>query len=138
MKKTLLVIAAVAFLAGCSSAPKVNEFGIVENAAVTVKKAGPEETWAEFAGAVERNRADVVKELLAQGVSPNTLVEDGDPALVRAIRMDNQPVIKLLLAAPGIDVNTQSRLGEDALMLAAFKGDKELFNTAFSARRKGQ
>ncbi|MBO5658445.1 MAG: ankyrin repeat domain-containing protein [Duodenibacillus sp.] len=87
---------------------------------------GPEATWALFSGAVERNRADVVSDLLKEGVTPNLFVNQGDPALVRAIRLENWDVVFVLMQAKDLDVAMRSELGEDALMLAAFKGNEPL------------
>lgn len=127
---------ALALLAGCASSPSNNATNLTESAGVPVvadsdapvKMAGPEENWANFAGAIDRDRADVVSYMLRQGVSPNTIVKNGDPALVRAIRMDSDRVIRVLLDAPGLDVDTASEYGETALMLAAFKGNITLLN----------
>ncbi|MCF0253866.1 MAG: ankyrin repeat domain-containing protein [Duodenibacillus sp.] len=94
--------------------------------ASAVEMAGPEENWANFCGAVHRDRPDVVKEMLEKGFPVNVHCQDSDPALVRAIRMDNKRVVDVLLAARGIDVDMASDYGETALMLAAFKGDIEL------------
>ena len=55
--------------------------------------------------------------MLSQGISPNTIVNGGDPALVRAIRMDSYTVVDALLSAKGIEVDTASEYGETALML---------------------
>ncbi len=96
--------------------------------AADYSKMGPEERWVNFSGAVQRDRADVVQALLDVGMDPNTYVQDGDPAIVRAIRMDSKSVLKVLLAAKGINVDQASEYGETALMLAAFKGNKDLVN----------
>ena len=124
--KTALLAAALsaALLAGCASSPS-SESNQGSNSG-SVGMAGPEENWANFAGAVDRDRDDVVKFMLKQGISPNTIVKGGDPALVRAIRMDSMSVVEALLANPGLDVDTASESGETALMLAAFKGNMEL------------
>ncbi len=128
MKKTATLICccllSLGLLSGCAS----NNAGPEALSAQSgpVKMAGPEENWANFAGAVDRDRADVVSYMLSQGISPNTIVNDGDPALVRAIRMDCDSVVDVLLKAPGIEVDTASEYGETALMLAAFKGNMEL------------
>ncbi len=94
--------------------------------------AGPEENWMNFAAAVDRDQADIVRYMISQGVSPNTIVRNGDPALVRAIRMENDSVIRVLLESPGLDVDTASEYGETALMLAAFKGNITLLNELLS------
>lgn len=111
-------------LAGCASNQTADRAATA--ASGPVKMAGPEENWANFAGAVDRDRADVVLYMLSQGISPNTIVNGGDPALVRAIRMDSYTVVDALLSAKGIEVDTASEYGETALMLAAFKGNMEL------------
>lgn len=98
----------------------------VSTAGVAAPAMGPEELWYNFSGAVVRDRPDIVLTLLKQGVSPNTKVEQGDPALVSAIRHDNADVVSILLDAPGIDLNLASDFGETAIMLAAFKGDEDL------------
>ncbi len=124
--KTALLAAALsaALLAGCAGAPSSES--APSSASGPVSMAGPEENWANFAGAVDRDRDDVVKFMLAEGISPNTIVKGGDPALVRAIRMESMSVVDVLLASPALDVDTASEYGETALMLAAFKGNMEL------------
>ena len=97
--------------------------------AADTSKMGPEERWATFSGAVQRDRGDVVAQMLAEGMDPNTYVADGDPAIVRAIRMDSKSVLKVLLAAKGINIDQASDFGETALMLAAYKGDMALVKT---------
>lgn len=112
-------------LAGCASDASRTQ---ADSSVVSgpVKMAGPEENWANFAGAVDHDRDDVVRFMLEQGISPNTIVNGGDPALVRAIRLDSPAVVDVLLNAKGIEVDTASEYGETALMLAAFKGNMEL------------
>ena len=130
MKKTASLICtcliSLGLLAGCASNQPATGDRATTASAGPVKMAGPEENWANFAGAVDRDRADVVLYMLSQGISPNTIVNGGDPALVRAIRMDSYTVVDALLSAKGIEVDTASEYGETALMLAAFKGNMEL------------
>ena len=68
-------------LAGCASNQTATGDRAATAASGPVKMAGPEENWANFAGAVDRDRADVVIYMLSQGISPNTIVNGGDPAL---------------------------------------------------------
>lgn len=89
---------------------------------------GAEEAYANFSGAVKNNRADVVKKMLAEGYSPNIKMPNGDPALVYAIRADNDRVIPLLVKAKGIDIDQSNAAGESALMVAAYKKNKTLVN----------
>lgn len=132
MKRTASLLCtcliSLGLLAGCASNhPAVENATEVRSASVgPVKMAGPEENWANFAGAVDRDRADVVTYMISQGISPNTIVNGGDPALVRAIRMDASTVVDALLESKGIEVDMASEYGETALMLAAFKGNMEL------------
>ena len=96
--------------------------------AASAHQAGGEEAYANFSGAVKNNRADVVKKMLAEGYNPNIKMPNGDPALVYAIRADNDSVIPLLLKAKGIDVDQSNAAGESALMVAAYKKNTELVN----------
>lgn len=138
VKTPLFLTGAVALslLAGCASSPSTqsleSDVASVAIEKAPVKMAGPEENWANFAGAIDRDRSDVVSYMITQGVSPNTIVKNGDPALVRAIRMDSERVVRVLLDAPGIDIDTASEYGETALMLAAFKGNITLTNELLS------
>ncbi len=135
--RAFVVAIAALSIAGCTSTAS-NE---AKQPDTTANESGPERNWAMFAGAIDKNRADVVGRMLAQGVSPNTIVHDGDPALVRAIRMDNLDIARILLDHPGIDIDTSSSFGETALMLAAFKGNEllvdELLSKGASVNRVG-
>lgn len=142
MKQTLLALtlSTALLLGGCASTtPKSTDQA--QPASGPVRMAGPEENWANFAGAIDRDRADVVQYMIEQGVSPNTIVKNGDPALVRAIRMDSPRVVRALLQSPGLDIDTASEYGETALMLAAFKGNmalvQELLDNGAAVNRIG-
>lgn len=117
-------------LTGADSSDAVTETiePVVPETSATAPAAerGPEETWALFAGSVERNRADVLTDLLNEGVTPNLFVNQGDPALVRAIRLENWDVVQVLMQSEHTDMSMRSEIGEDALMLAAFKGNVPL------------
>ncbi|MGN1209181.1 MAG: ankyrin repeat domain-containing protein [Duodenibacillus sp.] len=109
-------------LSGCAG-PASSNFA---EASAPIAMAGPEENWANFAGAIDQDRPEIVGYMLRKGLSPNTVVKNGDPALVRAIRMDSDAVTKLLMSSEGIDFNQTSEYGETPLMLAAFKGNETL------------
>lgn len=109
-------------LSGCAGPTATGS----SDSSAPVAMAGPEENWANFAGAVDQDRPEIVGYMLKKGLSPNTIVKNGDPALVRAIRMDSEAVTKLLMASEGIDFNQTSEYGETPLMLAAFKGNEAL------------
>lgn len=87
-----------------------------------------------FMDAVERDRVDIVQSLLKAGYDPNIMVHDGDPALVRAIRLGNKEVLKELLACKRLNINLASSAGENALMLAAFSGNMPLVQTILAQR----
>ena len=97
------------------------------------------DTQVKFIEAVENDQLSVAKELLAAGITPNQMVRQGDPALVRAIRLGYSNMVRLLLDQPGLDVNMSSSYGENALMLAAFSGNmdltKELLNKGASVSK---
>jgi len=122
MQKKSASLIALVFAAFIAGAPLTSSAARLNKDDVRVL----DEYQIRFMKAIERNRADIVHELLANGLSPNLLVEEGDPALVRAIRLQNKDVIKELLACPKLDLNMSSIYGETALMLAAFSGDIDL------------
>ena len=113
-----------------AAAAAVAAFSSVSFAAEAI---GPEQAFANFSGAVKNNRGDVVKSMLAEGYNPNIKLANGDPALVYAIRADNDEVIPLLLNAKDIDVDQPNALGETALMLAAFKKNTALVKKLLDA-----
>jgi len=77
---------------------------------------------AAFFRAVSVDNATGVARMLAEGASPNQLEpQRGDTALVVALRDDADKVVKVLLEAPGLDLETRSTNGNTALMMAAYK-----------------
>ncbi|HYD80166.1 MAG TPA: ankyrin repeat domain-containing protein [Paucimonas sp.] len=74
--------------------------------------------------AVKLDDAETVSELLERGFDPNTVEpERGDTGLILALREESMRVFKVLLDAPGIDLEAKIRNGDDALMIAAWKGN---------------
>jgi ankyrin repeat protein len=81
----------------------------------------------DFFRAVRTNNDGAVKSLLARGLDPNLIEpERGDSGLTLALRDDSMRVVKALLDAPGIDYEIRSRNGDTALMIAAYKGNKDV------------
>jgi ankyrin repeat protein len=79
----------------------------------------------DFFHAVKIDDVAEVRSLLARGLDPNIVEpERGDNGLILALREGSSKVFETLLAARGIDVNLKSRNGDDALMIAAYKGNK--------------
>ena len=64
-----------------------------------------------------------VKELIAQGVTPNAVDPKGNPMLVVAIRDKSYKVTEYLLKNKNIDVDLSNKYGETPLMIASIEGD---------------
>ena len=80
----------------------------------------------DFFLALRDNKPAAIRTLLERGMDPNTPDEGGEPALVRALRVDAFDVAEVLMSRPHIDLNRANLQGENALMIAAFKGRKDL------------
>lgn len=75
-----------------------------------------------------------VNRLLAfPGIRLNQKDDDGRTALILAVWMGHNDVVKALLAAPNILVNEQDKNGYSALMIAAWKGNAKILNLLLSA-----
>ena len=80
----------------------------------------------DFFRAVKLDDAPTLQSLLRRGLDPNLIeAERGDTGLILAMREESQQAFKVLLNARGIDLEAKARNGDTALMLAAFKGNKE-------------
>ncbi|MCC7006739.1 MAG: ankyrin repeat domain-containing protein [Ottowia sp.] len=77
---------------------------------------------AKLIRAVTFNGDRQVKNLLAEGLNPNTRDENGNPILLVALREDAFRVATVLVADPHIDINATNTYDETALMLASLKG----------------
>ena len=75
-----------------------------------------------FAVAVENDRVDEVKRLLARGMDPDSVNAQGDTMLCIAARNGNVQTVQALLAAKA-HPDRANRFGDTPLMLAALKGD---------------
>jgi len=76
---------------------------------------------ARFFRSVQLDDAGTVKKMLAT-VDPNQVNPvGGEPALVQALREGAMRVVDVLLAQPGIDLETPAMNGNTALMMAAFQ-----------------
>ena len=82
--------------------------------------------YEDFFYAVKRNDARKVQSLLRLGFDPNAIEEKRrDSGLILALREDSMDVFRVLLAAPGIDLDQRSGNGDTALMIAAFRANRE-------------
>lgn len=78
----------------------------------------------DFFKAVKLDGADEVKLLLRRGLDPNIVeAERGDSGLILALREGSMRVFEVLLNARGIDLELGARNGDNALMIAAYKGN---------------
>jgi ankyrin repeat protein len=81
--------------------------------------------YEDFFRAVQVDNDLVVKSLLARGLDPNIIEpERGDSGLILALRSGSMRVFQLLLAAKDIDLEIKARNGDNALMIAAYAGNK--------------
>lgn len=91
----------------------------------------------EFLRAVEINRGDIVRDMIAKGVDPNfSEPYKGNPGLNLALFEDNMESFKALVNAPGINLNKRAKNGNDALMIAAWKNNEEAVQTLLSRGAK--
>ena len=74
---------------------------------------------------VKFDDVDGVNKLLAKGMDPNSVDNQGYPLLVLAAREKSDKVGAALLANPKTDVEIQDKAGENAMMMAALNGDIE-------------
>lgn len=79
----------------------------------------------DFFRAVKVDDEKVVKSLLVRGLDPNLIeAERGETGLMLALRENSMNVFEVLLNAPNIDLETKAKNGDNALMIACFKGNK--------------
>jgi ankyrin repeat protein len=79
----------------------------------------------DFIRAVKLDDVAEVKSLLAQGIDPNLVEpEHGDSGLILSLREGSQKVFTTLLEARNTNIELKSRNGDNALMIAAYKGNK--------------
>jgi len=79
----------------------------------------------DYFQAVKVDDVSKVKELLGRGFDPNTIeAERGDTGLILALRENSMKVFNVLLNASGLDLEAMARNGDNALMIACFKGNK--------------
>ncbi len=82
--------------------------------------------YEDFFTAVKTDNISLLKSLLARGLDPNLVEpERGDTGLILALRDNSMRVVEVLLDARNIDLNVRAKNGDTALMIAAFKGNKQ-------------
>lgn len=86
---------------------------------ISVSSAG---SYDDFFGAIQRDDAAVVRQLLARGFDPNTVNLKGDYALIVAVKEPALKVVAALLENPQTRAEVRTAKDESPLMLAAFRG----------------
>jgi ankyrin repeat protein len=78
----------------------------------------------DFFRAVKIDDAKAVASLLARGLDPNLIEpERGETGLIMALRADSMKVFETLLKSKQIDLEVKAFNGDNALMMAAYKGN---------------
>ncbi|HEX3379479.1 MAG TPA: ankyrin repeat domain-containing protein, partial [Paraburkholderia sp.] len=90
---------------------------------------------------VKFDDVDGVNKLLAKGMDPNSVDNQGMPLLVIAAREKSDKVAAALLANPKTDIEILDKAGENAMMMAALTGDidivKQLIAKDAEVNKKG-
>jgi ankyrin repeat protein len=96
----------------------------------------------DYLHAIKMDDVDTVRSLLRRGFDPNTIEpERGDSGLILALRENASKVFSLLMLQPSINIEARSRNGDTALMIAAYKSNKDavvaLLNKGAEPNRPG-
>jgi ankyrin repeat protein len=83
-------------------------------------------SYEDFFGAIKRDEAGTVAQLLARGFDANTLDPQGQNGLYLALREPSLKVAQVLADWPKTDVNLLNAQGESPLMIAALKGQTDI------------
>ncbi|MEM5456086.1 ankyrin repeat domain-containing protein [Paraburkholderia phytofirmans] len=77
---------------------------------------------------VKFDDVDGVNKLLAKGMDPNSVDNQGMPLLVLAAREKSDKVGAALVANPKTNIEIQDKAGENAMMMASLNGDLDFVN----------
>lgn len=78
-----------------------------------------------FFKAAEMDNPEDIRAFLQQGMDPNVREKyRGDTALIVALREGSMGVFEVLVNTPGIDLEARANNGDNALMMAAFRGNQ--------------
>jgi ankyrin repeat protein len=78
-----------------------------------------------FFRAAQLDVADRVQKMLARGVNPNARDANGETGLIVAMRYEALRVARVLMVQKGIDLEAKAPNGNTALMMAAFRQNKQ-------------
>lgn len=105
----------------------------LKSVAYLIAAAGISSTFAgsyeDFFGAIKRDDARQVAELLQRGFDPNTPSPDRQCALYLALREPAPKIVDVLLAARQTNVECRNAQDESPLMMAALKGQTAVVKT---------
>ena len=101
---------------------------LLASAALLVTASGTAQagSYDDFFTAVRKDDSRTIEALLRRGFDPNTKDPKGLSGLLIAVRESSPKVIKTLLSAPTIQVETRNAQDESPLMLAALQGQLAL------------
>lgn len=85
-------------------------------------------SYEAFFTAIIRDHTQPIQRLLGRGFDVNTISPQLQPPLVMALQLESYEVAKLLLQQPTLAVDALNPQGENALMLAALKGELGLLD----------
>jgi hypothetical protein len=80
-------------------------------------------SYEDFFIAINRDDDRTVAQLLARGFDPNSRDPNGQTGLILALRDESPRVADALWKSPQLDVNVENASGENALMMAALRGN---------------
>lgn len=84
----------------------------------------------DFFKSAQMDNVDEMSSLLKSGIDPNMVEEHrGETGLIVALREDSMRVFNLLVNAPNINLEAKASNGNNALMMAAFKGNQAAVET---------
>lgn len=79
----------------------------------------------DFFHAVKMDDAQTVQSLLERGIDPNMIeAQRGDTGMILALREGSMKVFNVLLNARSVDLEAKTRNGDNALMIASYKGNE--------------
>ncbi|QAU34587.1 ankyrin repeat domain-containing protein [Janthinobacterium sp. 17J80-10] len=93
--------------------------------AVCMPMAAYSGAFEDFFNAARNDNVDEINSLLHRGLDPNLVEEErGETGLIIAVREGSVRVFNALLNARNIDLEVKARNGDNALMVAAYKGNR--------------
>jgi len=80
----------------------------------------------DFFHALRIDNAAGVRQWLLRGFDPNTVYEDGTPALIKALQLQSYAAAQEIANHPDAHIDARNAQDETALMLAALRGQQAL------------